>query len=112
MAKCPSAFNKVELSAVSSSPHQHVAFNWNVQNFKALLDTAIVYCEEYDGYIASFPFALVIMNSNSLQLTLYIVCLYYSIGFCVRLEGSVISSRNPKSDDDLGIKSRRRREAR
>jgi len=49
----------VELSAVTSFPHEHVSFNWNVKNFKKLVDRALDKDEED---VATLPFKLVILK--------------------------------------------------
>jgi len=56
MALSSAAFNnKVELTAVTSTPHEHIELKWNVQNFKALLERALV----KGTTVASLPFKLV-----------------------------------------------------
>jgi len=61
--------NKVELSAVSSIPQEHVEFNWNVQNFQAVVNTAV---EKGEKVIAKLSFNLVntkiLLAQNSLLL--------------------------------------------
>jgi len=61
------AFNEVELSAVTSMPHEHVAFNWNVRNFKKLVDSAI---DKEEAVLAKLPFNLVISTKLKIFLDL------------------------------------------
>jgi len=64
MASSSTTFSKVELSAVTSTPHEQIALNWNVKNFKALVQSA---SPPVDGNavttVALLPFKLV-LNIN------------------------------------------------
>jgi len=51
-----SAYNKVELSAVSSTSQEHVELNWTLKNFDALVLATI---DRNDDIVASLPFDLV-----------------------------------------------------
>jgi len=59
MASHPNVPNKVELSAVTSAPHEHVALKWNVKNFKTLVESAAVPMNTDSVVVASLPFKLV-----------------------------------------------------
>jgi len=60
MASASTAFTKVEQSAVTSTPHEHVEFNWTVQNFRALVQIATASDNDDDNVIiATLPFNLV-----------------------------------------------------
>jgi len=48
----------VELSAVTSNPHEHVVLNWQVKNFKKLVDRAL---DKDEHTVATLPFSLVIL---------------------------------------------------
>jgi len=41
MASNAGAVSKVELSAVTSTPHEQVTFDWRVENFKGLVESAL-----------------------------------------------------------------------
>jgi len=60
MAFSTASNRRVEMTAVTSTPHEHMAFNWNVKNFKALVDSAIDKDEEE---VAKLSFTLVSTKS-------------------------------------------------
>jgi len=64
MASHRSVPNKVELSAVTSTLHEHVALNWTVNNFKTLIESAPAAAlnEGSVVVVASLPFKLVNIN--------------------------------------------------
>jgi len=52
--------NQVELTVVTSTPHEHVALNRDVKNFKALVQSASPPLDGNAVVVASLPFKLVI----------------------------------------------------
>jgi len=62
MASNPDVPNKVELTAVTSTPHEHVSLNWNVKNFKAIVLSASPTLDGNAVAVASLPFKLVSTN--------------------------------------------------
>jgi len=62
MASHPDVPNKVELSAVTCTLHEHVALKWDVKNFKALVQSASPTLDGNPILIASLPFKLVSAN--------------------------------------------------
>jgi len=62
MASHPDVPNKVEVTAVTTTPHEHVTLNWTVKNFKTLVQSASPTLDGNDVVVASLPFKLVNMN--------------------------------------------------